>query len=853
MMTNKIRYLLALSCVAVASQSSPTPPATTAISNVAGYCEARTINYITHSLPQACLTSTRDPLISKSHTVEAMAPTDVPTTQLPDTVTSKYKAEEVEEQLESPDAAPTPFMSFEDWKEMMLKKAGQDPQALKIRKNTDISADERQRYSQDSGQESLGDEGEIELNFNEYSDSRESRDSQGISGGEYHDTQMEDGAYEVGRPAIHRNKDAGKTCKERFSYASFDAGATIVKAGGGAKNAKAILGENKDTYMLMECATANKYVIVELTDDVQIDTIVLANFEFFSSMIRYFRVSVSDRYPVKADKWLELGTFEARNSREIQPFLVENPQIWAKFIRIEFLTHYGNEYYCPLSLLRIHGSRLLDSWRDSETTNDDDMNESDDTDAAITETEISGVVMENLITESVSGAKVDVVETSPLLPFFEMISPEAATCAFIANATANEEGREVEFSTQSTNVIPSVTTKTDGSQPTSSSKSYVAGSDEAMSTAITTTPPPPTDTAPSTYDSSSLNSTTQHVEHMLNQTDDSVMTTTTNAASTKLEAELPSMVELDSNTVATTSKSAVSAVASASAQKNVTAPGNTTTAKSRGTPVSGSAMASPTVQDGVFNAMAKRLQNVESSLSLSLKYIEEQSKYMQQAFQQSEKKQSSRVSSVLEHLNTTVIAELRAAREQYEEIWQSTVLALDGQKDRSQQDILALSSRLNLLADEVVFQKRMTIIQAVLLLCCLCLVIFSRGGPLPYLAQPQDQSSSFSEILSAMQRRDSFALRSSIQSHVAVGHRQETDQLVGMAAGNMDARISPPESPNSDHMEYHFQRPSPPITPTREEKVEEEWPTPDYKPQIPLSFSAGTQPLPSLAEHPDTQ
>ncbi|PHH69688.1 hypothetical protein CDD80_6562 [Ophiocordyceps camponoti-rufipedis] len=172
---------------------------------------------------------------------------------------------------------------------------------------------------------------------------------------------------------VRRSKDAGKTCKERFSYASFDAGATVLKSAAGAKNARAILVENKDSYMLLECAVPLKYVIVELSDDILVDTVVVANFEFFSSMIRHFRVSVSDRYPVKVDKWRELGVFEARNSRDIQPFLVKDPQIWAKYIRIEFLTHYGNEYYCPVSLLRVHGSRMLDSWKDSETGREEDL------------------------------------------------------------------------------------------------------------------------------------------------------------------------------------------------------------------------------------------------------------------------------------------------------------------------------------------------------------------------------------------------------------------------------------------------------------------------------------------------
>ncbi|OAA54409.1 Sad1/UNC domain-containing protein [Cordyceps fumosorosea ARSEF 2679] len=184
------------------------------------------------------------------------------------------------------DSTAEPFMSFEDWKEIMLQRTGQDPQDLKQRKGSDSQSDERQKLQSYSGSD-LGDEGEISLNFGGYMEKPEAE--HGYDGGKEHTNES---PAEAGQSALRRNKDAGKTCKERFSFASFDAGATILKTSSGAKNSKAILVENKDTYMLLECATPNKYVIIELTDDIWVDTIVLANFEFFSSMIRHFRVSI---------------------------------------------------------------------------------------------------------------------------------------------------------------------------------------------------------------------------------------------------------------------------------------------------------------------------------------------------------------------------------------------------------------------------------------------------------------------------------------------------------------------------------------------------------------------------------
>lgn len=92
-----------------------------------------------------------------------------------------------------------------------------------------------------------------------------------------------------------------------------------------------------------------------------------------------------------------------------------------------------------------------------------------------------------------------------------------------------------------------------------------------------------------------------------------------------------------------------------------------------------------------------------------------------------EKRQISRVDTFLDSLNKTVFAELRNVRAQYDQIWQSTVIALESQREQSQRETVALSERLSLLADEVVFQKRMAILQSVLLLAALVLVIFSRG------------------------------------------------------------------------------------------------------------------------------
>lgn len=156
----------------------------------------------------------------------------------------------------------------------------------------------------------------------------------------------------------------GKVYKDKFNFASVDCAATIVKTNAKAKGASAILKENKDSYLLNECSVPNKYVIIELCQDILVDLVVIGNFEFFSSMFKDIRISVSDRFPAQA--WKELGQFTAENIRDVQSFKIQNPLIWARYLKLEILSHYGNEFYCPISIVRVHGKTMMDEFKEDE-------------------------------------------------------------------------------------------------------------------------------------------------------------------------------------------------------------------------------------------------------------------------------------------------------------------------------------------------------------------------------------------------------------------------------------------------------------------------------------------------------
>ena len=71
--------------------------------------------------------------------------------------------------------------------------------------------------------------------------------------------------------------------------------------------------------MLSPCQTSEqKFVVVELCEDIRIDTVQLANFEFFSGVFKQIRVSVAHTFTDDGQGWVLLGEYRAKNIRGVQ-------------------------------------------------------------------------------------------------------------------------------------------------------------------------------------------------------------------------------------------------------------------------------------------------------------------------------------------------------------------------------------------------------------------------------------------------------------------------------------------------------------------------------------------------------
>ncbi|KAJ5628682.1 hypothetical protein N7490_010910 [Penicillium lividum] len=692
------------------------------------------------------------------------------------------------------------FLSFEDWKKQNLAKAGQSAENVGGSRRVVAAGKEGRRPPGiNNALDALGDDSEIELDFGGFG--AETPEASPTAWGtpipsshtdQYEGEHINDlDTRRLQKADISRRKDAGTTCKERFNYASFDCAATVLKTNPESKGSSAVLVENKDSYMLNECRAQNKFLILELCDDILVDTVVLGNYEFFSSIFHTFRVSVSDRYPAKPDQWKELGVYEARNTREVQAFAVENSLIWARYLRIEFLTHYGHEFYCPVSLIRIHGTTMMEEYKHDESVGHIEAEDEQ--------------IMEPVETvESPSDA-----QTEPSPPVEEIIQEELTTEEIPEYCPASLTGVEL--------LLMGLVSQTEVCDISERPPMEVIPD----RTATTDPKPPRGDSTASTGEATVQPGSFQPKAEDTRKSGESVKVMMTPDISVVADPAV------QNTTVESTGKSTPNPK-----EENVPPPESTRPTSTQ--PPS----SNPTTQESFFKSVHKRLQMLESNSTLSLLYIEEQSRILRDAFNKVEKRQLSKTSNFLENLNVTVLNELKEFREQYDHVWKSVAFEFEHQRLKYHQEVHSLSSQLGVLADELVFQKRVSVIQSIMVLFCFALVLFFRGSVSNYMEFPRVQrmvarsySLRSSSPLYASPSASPSSTRPTSSYHENVDHRR-----------NLSDSSSSQESPASPTVPYVPQTPISPIShEIEDEKVD--------APHSPDSISVPTLGTPHFRSH----
>ena len=130
--------------------------------------------------------------------------------------------------------------------------------------------------------------------------------------------------------------------------------------------------------MLNKCSD-RAWFVVELCESIKAFKIEIANFELYSSVPKDIRISMGNVHPARDKDWTLFGQFEAQDDRAVQIFL-SSEGVFGKFVKVEIMSHYGNEHYCPISLFKIYGIseiELLGADDDDEPGTEDEPISSD--------------------------------------------------------------------------------------------------------------------------------------------------------------------------------------------------------------------------------------------------------------------------------------------------------------------------------------------------------------------------------------------------------------------------------------------------------------------------------------------
>lgn len=243
------------------------------------------------------------------------------------------------------------FVSFEDWKK--LQEAGQE-------------ADEHTPPFEKSQEQAHPDSPELQEHKSIHNG------SDGVPSDNH------SGQAPASPDAIPKKPSNDAPLHRKFNYASPDCSARVHTSAPQTQHASSLLHKSKDRYMLTPCK-AEHWVVVELCDSIRSTSIELASYEFFSGIVKDVKISISeDEVETGSDGWEEVGVFVADNVRGAQvseqtvrrflwltskTFTLPRPTAFHRFIRLDFLSFYGSEYYCPVTQLKVFGMNQMEAFR----------------------------------------------------------------------------------------------------------------------------------------------------------------------------------------------------------------------------------------------------------------------------------------------------------------------------------------------------------------------------------------------------------------------------------------------------------------------------------------------------------
>jgi len=214
--------------------------------------------------------------------------------------------------------------------------------------------------------------------------------------------------------------------EQKTNFASFSSGAKVVSFSPNMKNTESVLMDNTDKYMMLPC-DVKQWFVISLSEEVNVESVELTNLEHYSGWINEFQLLGSETFPT--DSWVLLGTFKALKKHGSQQFELNNDidhTLSPRYIKVNVLSHYGDEYYCTLSSISVYGKTTMELLRSAMIASSEEVN---DLITIIEESQVEDNVMET-ITYKINNNNNDIDDSTALN---EIANVEANSYVYCGN------------------------------------------------------------------------------------------------------------------------------------------------------------------------------------------------------------------------------------------------------------------------------------------------------------------------------------------------------------------------------------------------------------------------------------
>ncbi|PVU99148.1 hypothetical protein BB559_000978 [Furculomyces boomerangus] len=557
--------------------------------------------------------------------------------------------------------------------------------------------------------------------------------------------------------------------KDRFNYVSADCGAVILHSNKEAAKVSSILSSKKDSYMLNLCSAKNKYVVVELCEDILIDTFTLANHEFFSSGFKDIKMYASDRYPPKDGKWSCLGEFTANNTRITQTFRVPKPKLWAKYIKLQLLTHFGNQHFCPVSMLAVYGTTQMEKYRyeaEEEEIRKKQAQLEIDTDEISTKTQkpfdklrIHGNAASTLIAYINDFEKIlfDIPQEADKNNYKQISFSKANSPPWAEKADHIEDTDKQNEKESNSFVKKATQASSEGGNNSQKSKTYIPITRETPKNNIN--PHELLDSMSQLHDEKVHNAGNNKEEYNPifpkdGYTDSSEDQKQKNneEEKRKVENEFVNISKQEKDKDIKNERVEDGKIIN-NLPKKENADKKTENLHEGGDNVSGNDDDQDNIKDpagsydSIYKKITRRLEYLESNVTMILGFVEEQTDYFNQVLARLHLKNLEYLNKSVFQLNKTTTKQIKSLVDISEEIWRTILFDIEAYQQNNVDEINELAKKIENISNELEFERRVNLSQILLLFAIVLIVILNRFTGITGAASVTDQLKNQAEFI----------------------------------------------------------------------------------------------------------